>query len=589
MNLLLEKMFENRGYASSFLDNILTCNHSLPLGVKDLCLRLDAYRESQQLIVLLTDFDFDGICSGVIGYGGLSELGFNVALYKPDVTKGYGFGPDEIDDIVRQFPDVRAILTGDVGITAVKGIVYAKALGLDVFVTDHHKGVGVPQSDVIVDPCRDIDVDSYSFICGANVMYQVLRYYAEHHMTVNRGYYIEQIDRLRVFAGFGTISDSMPLYHENRPIVMDAVQICRMLFADGNEESTMHSSIPGCNEYRCMFYGLRALLMAYMEAGKITTNRDITESFFGYYVAPMFNSIKRMGGLVEYAYLVFFGGCEYANQALAYLFDLNMQRKALVADKFDFIYQVSQPWAPYIYLTDAPSGICGLLAQQIMSVTGLPTLVVHSNGDGYIGSGRSPEWLPFLQLGLPTGCSWWAAGHDVAFGFGCDNDHSLDLLVKHIEELVHQYKPADSDLELKPDFVISEFGDGDADLDISLLSNYVRSKELCRPFGSGFPTPCTEFRFASRSVTWRVIGSEQNHLKLTFQNGVNAMAFFDAEKIGAIIDPKTHDVDVNALPVEIVMYGDWDFNIFNDVVTLQFIGHIVNLGDDYKLLESEVS
>ena len=586
MNRLLERMFENRGYGSDFLDNILLCNHAIPLGVKELCDRLDEYRNTQKLIVLLTDFDFDGICSGIIGYGGLSELGFRVALYKPDVTKGYGFGPEEIDDIVSQFPDVRAILTADVGISAFKGIAYAKALGLDVFVTDHHKGDSSSKADVIVDPCRDEDENSYAYICGANVMYQVLRYYAEHYMPLNCGYYIEQIDRLRVFAGFGTISDSMPLYHENRPIVMDAVHICRMIFANG-EDSVLFSEIPGCNSYQCIFYGLRAMLMAYKEAGKIKSNKDITETFFGYYVAPMFNSIKRMGGLVENAYLVFFGSEIYAHDALEYLFDLNEQRKVLVADKLKAMLSMNQPWFPYVYLTDAPGGICGLLAQQVISLTGMPTFVVHSDGDGYSGSGRCPVWLPFLQVGLPDGCSWWAAGHDVAFGFGCDSDDSMDAMVSHLESLIQTHKPSDDDLEVKPDFVISEFGDGDADLDIPLLSNYVRSKEQCRPFGSGFASPNTEFRFAARSATWHVIGKDHNHLKIVFPNGVNAMAFSDVEKIEAIVDPNTFDVDVTSLPKEIVMHGDWEFNDFNDIITLQFIGHIVNLGDDYKVLESE--
>ena len=94
MNRLLEKTFENRGYASDFLDDILTCNHSIPFGTDILCNYLDSYRQSQDLIVLLTDFDFDGICSGVIGLAGLAELGFNVALYLPDVSKGYGFDKD---------------------------------------------------------------------------------------------------------------------------------------------------------------------------------------------------------------------------------------------------------------------------------------------------------------------------------------------------------------------------------------------------------------------------------------------------------------------------------------------------------------
>lgn len=584
MNKLLERTFENRGYTSDFLDDIFTCNHSVPLNTDVMCEKLVSFHQSQELIVLLTDFDFDGINTGIVGFAGLAELGFNVALYLPDVTKGYGFNEETIQDLVTQYPDVKCIITGDVGIGAHKGIAYAKAMGISVFVTDHHKGTGSDLADVIVDPQRVIDEKSYPYICGANVMYQVLRYYAEYYMPMC-GYYMEQIDRLRVFVGFGTISDGMPLYYENRPMVSDAIHICRMIYGDG--ASKMVDYIVGCDIYRRAFVGLYVLLKAFEDAGKIKSNEDITEDFVGYYLAPMFNSIKRMSSDVTYAYNVFFGGQTKAQECVDFLFDLNQQRKDLVAEKFAALSTYHQPWAPFVYLTDAPAGICGLLAQNVMSVTGLPAMVVYSDGNGYSGSGRCPAWFPFLDMGVYPFCGWWAAGHNPAFGFGADNDDALDRLVDFLKKQVSKLKPSAEELEFKPDFIISEFGDGDADLDVELLTNYVYSLNLCRPFGAGFPEPECEFRFAARNAHWSVIGADKNHLKLTFSNGVSVLAFFQAEKIGALIDKNTHQVNVSDLPTEIIMVGKWSFNIFNDVRTLQFMGTIMNLGEDYMLDESE--
>lgn len=593
MNRLLEKTFENRGYASDFLDDILTCNHSIPFGTDILCNYLDSYRQSQDLIVLLTDFDFDGICSGVIGLAGLAELGFNVALYLPDVSKGYGFDKDTIDDLIAKYPDVKCIMTGDVGISAYDGITYAKSLGLSVFVTDHHKEpknkVQVA-ADVVVDPNRKVDTLSYANICGANVMYQILRYYAEYHMPNDCGHYMSQIDRLRVFAGFGTISDSMPLYYENRPMVMDAIHICRMVYGDGS--SQMADMIDGCDIYRRVFVGLRELFLMYADAGKISRNADITEDFIGYYIAPMFNSIKRLNGDIFHAYNVFFGGVTNAKDSLLYLFDLNEQRKQLVQQKFAEMFLTNQPWAPYVYLTDAISGICGLLAQKVMSITGMPSFVVHSNLDkndenAYSGSGRCPSWFPFLDVGMFPNCGWVAAGHNPAFGFGCLDDDAMDRLVVFLQKQISRLKPSDEELEFRPDFVISEFNDGDADLDILLLSDYVHSLNLCRPFGAGFPEPVCEFRFSPKNVTWSVIGSDKSHLKLTFANGVTVLCFNQAVKIGALIDKKTGNANVDELPDKIIMHGKWSFNEFNDVRTLQFMGDIVNLGDEYELQEEQ--
>ena len=597
MNKLLELTFESRGYTNEFLDDIMTCNHKIPRDIPLLCTKLKEFYLSQKLIVVLTDFDLDGICAGVIGYGGLTELGFNVALYLPNVSNGYGFTRKTIDEIKADYPDVACILTGDVGISCHDAIRYAKQLGITMLITDHHKGEGSPYADVVVDPCRVVDTESYSHICGANVMYQTLRYYAEHFVEYNRGFYMEQIDRLRVFAGLGTISDSMPLYYENRPMVRDAVAISRALYDDGH--SRMMNYIQGSNIYRCIFAGLQELFLMFAEAGKIRLTEDIDETFFGYYVAPMFNSVKRMNGDISEAYYVFFGANERAKDALAYLFDLNEQRKQLVAEKLNDIVceKYLQPWKPYAYITDAPAGICGLLAQQMMLLTGLPTLVVRSTDNGYAGSGRSPVWFPFLECGLrETYCHWWAAGHNPAFGFGCPSDDAMDEAIDYIKSQVVKLKPADDDLKVVPDFVISEFDDGDVSLDLRMISYYLSERELCRPFGTGFPVPYSEFRFASKNVIWSVIGKDKSHLKLVFSNEVVVLLFNQAYKIGALIDKKTGAIDTSALPERIIVRGDWGMNHFNDINTLQFHGDWINIDDEFVIdtdedtdeMESEV-
>ena len=587
MNKLLELTFAARGYTNEFLDDIVSCNHKIPRDIPLLCSKLKEFQLSQQRIVVLTDFDLDGICSGVIGYGGLSELGFNVALFLPDVSEGYGFTPATIDKIKADYPDVACILTGDVGISCYDAIKYAKQLGITMLITDHHQGEGSPDADVVVDPCRSVDTESYPHICGANVMYQTLRYYAEHFVEYNRGFYMEQIDRLRVFAGLGTISDSMPLYYENRPMVRDAVDLCRALYDDG--QSRMMNYITGTNTYRCIFAGLQEMFLMFAEAGKIQTTESIDETFFGYYVAPMFNSIKRMNGDISEAYYVFFGANDRAKEALAYLFDLNEQRKAMVAEKLSDILndKFLQPWKPYAYVTDAPAGICGLLAQQMMLITGLPTLVVHTDGDGYSGSGRSPVWFPFLECGLRDDRRWWAAGHNPAFGFGCSSDDDMDEAVAHISAQVDKLKPSDEDLKFVPDFVISEFDDGNVDLDVRMIKYYLLERELCRPFGTGFPVPQSEFHFASKSVIWSVIGKDKSHLKLVFPNDVVVLLFNQAYKIGALIDKKTGNIDVSVLPERVIVRGDWGMNHFNEIDTLQFHGEWLNIDDEFVLDEDD--
>ena len=114
-------------------------------------------------------------------------------------------------------------------------------------------------------------------------------------------------------------------------------------------------------------------------------------------------------------------------------------------------------------------------------------------------------------------------------------------------------KPADDDLKVVPDFVISEFNDGDVSLDLRMISYYLSERELCRPFGTGFPAPYSEFRFASKNVIWSVIGKDKSHLKLVFSNDVVVLLFNQAYKIGALIDKKTGAIDTSALPERITV------------------------------------
>ncbi len=581
---LIKKVFENRGYTSEFLEGLAVCNHTLPKNVPDLCFSLKEYHDEQKLLVLFTDFDFDGLNCSIVGFAGLVELGFQVAIYLPDVSSGYGFGPSDVDAILEQYPTACGILTGDVGISMFEGIAHARELGLDVFLTDHHSPsvntngeVEVPAANVIVNPrCDEPSYGSFGAICGANVMYQVLRYYAEHHTGILSGFYIEQIDRLRVFAGFGTISDSMPLYNENRRLVRDCVSICRMIYNDGLDSMLSHFS--GTDTYRMVFFGLHWLLCHFAEAGKITTSEDIDEQFIAYYISPTFNSIKRMDGIVTDAYGIFFGGEQESDACISRLFELNQQRKDLVAEKLEDIMTQKQPYAPYLYITDAPGGICGLLAQNILTSTGLPTFVVAKQEDGsYKGSGRCPEWFPFLQLGLDNKQRWWAAGHDVAFGFGLNDRKTIRTFIKTLESRIDKVKPTDDELEFKPDFFVSSFGDGDMTIDIDELSHYVYDLERYRPFGNGFPMPKGKLKFRPQGAVWSVIGKEQNHVKVQLPDGLVILLFFHAPYFSGVTKKDKYDrlmIDADMLPEQIEVLGNFSFNEYKDTKTLQFLGDV---------------
>ena len=107
---------------------------------------LKEIKEKNQMIVVYTDYDADGITGGAILWETLYLLGFKVMPYVPHRKReGYGFSKTGIDNVKKQF-NPALIISVDHGITKVEEIKYAVSLGMKIIVTDHHlKGDKIPK------------------------------------------------------------------------------------------------------------------------------------------------------------------------------------------------------------------------------------------------------------------------------------------------------------------------------------------------------------------------------------------------------------------------------------------------------------
>lgn len=555
-NMLLEKMFRNRGYTSDFIANIESCSRNRMQDLDVLCDRLKAVHDSGRLLTLLTDFDMDGIMCAVEGFAGFAELGFRVTLFRPDPTRGYGFDPKSAGLLLTQAPDTDAVLTADVGITAHRGLQALRSCGIEIFVTDHHlPEAQLPPADVVVDPHLATDTYEFPHICGAHVLYQVLQRYADRFCDRHTQ---EQVRRLRVFAGIGTISDGMPLLHENRQLVRDAVSIARLVYASNSDFVVQH--IMGCDIYRRAFRGLYAMLRLFASVDKISGPMDIDEDFFGYYLAPSFNSVKRIGTDMRQALDVFFGSDP--DGAASALYQLNNERKVMVSEYFERMLADYQPYAPYIYFSEAPGGILGLLAQHVMERTGEPAICIRTD-DTIHGSGRSPSWYPFLERTMAVGA--FAAGHNAAFGVGFSGERDIKRLYAYLSSDVAAVRALqDPSLFVRrPDFVIAHDGSGDTVIDIVLFLEYMEEIQKLSPFGPGFEKPDILLKFRPEEGDWRVMGSTRQHLKVTLSHGFEVLLWNQA----SMADDPPLDGDGYCR-----VWGHLDQGEFRGVHTVQFVG-----------------
>src|SRR3989339_1582306 len=111
---------------------------------------LESIKEKNQMIVVYTDYDADGITGGAILWETLHLLGFKVMPYVPHrKLEGYGFSKTGIDNVKSKF-DPALIISVDHGITKVEEIEYAVTLGIKIIVTDHHlKGEKIPKAEAV--------------------------------------------------------------------------------------------------------------------------------------------------------------------------------------------------------------------------------------------------------------------------------------------------------------------------------------------------------------------------------------------------------------------------------------------------------
>lgn len=567
MNILIQKTFERRKYTPEFLYAIEDPSYGQLRDIDTLAVELKDIHDRGDKLVVYPDFDMDGLSAGSCGYAGFAELGFNVGLYIPDPCDGYGIKPNSIDDVIRQHPDVKCIITCDTGIDCDAAAARAKELGIRMFITDHHKQYhdNTPV-DVIVDPMRMDEEYSHPAICGAFVMYQVLQSYADLYCN---SFVRDQIRRLRVFAGFGTVSDTMPVLYENRQLVRDAVDICRLIYGDGGKGSI--SAIPGHPVYRRAFWGIYDMLKVFEDNGVISGQNDINEDFFGFYLAPAVNSVKRMDGDMVRAFSVFFGNDR--RDDMTYLCHLNAARKQAVADAINKMNAIDQPYAPYIYYVDANPGIIGLIAQKLMTSDG-PVVVLTQNREngGYHGSGRSPEWYACATK-LSDRIAH-VGGHEGAFGCSVASNEELKALYDFFVEDVPAVRSTVDITEIESDYIITTDRTGDVGLDMDVFDDYLQQIDSYRPFGKGFPMPVGKVVFSNRDIMMinpkkkmsgvEAFGGAKQHLKIHLANGFDIICWNQAYLIKQFDAFTTHSV-----------IGKLKYSEFRGVKSIIFDGQLV--------------
>lgn len=549
---LFALLCQRRGWSDEALAALEVADHEPLKDLDTMVTALHMIKQSRRQITIAPDFDMDGIASGVLGYAGLKELGFDVNLHVPDYKRGHDLRPEDIDEIAENHPGTSVLLTCDGGVNSHEGIAAARAKGWMTLVTDHHQELEPGSTaDITVDPCRLDETYALRGICGAHVLYQVLHSYAITHAPEK----LWSIGLLRVFAGLGTVSDVMPLIYENRKLVRESLSVARLLYTPapktiegrwGMEPDfdkidiskatllqllNIESHAP---EFISVFEGFALMLKAFGQAGKIKDIDNINEGFYGFYAAPAMNSPRRTGAPLDDCFTVFTASDhEVKLEAMHRVITNNDKRKELREIHVAQLIEGNQPLAPWVFFSDAPSGMLGLLANEMMALTGNPAIVLNppaSEDAPVSGSARAPGWFEMITT-LDNVEGMFAIGHQQACGVKLASARSLPLLVSTISQAATTIRVSNPEL-LKPDsdLVLGQSADCDAKLtDVEPLMELVRRVETLRPFGHEFTEPMFEIIFDPNTGRLDKMGSEKQHLRLVTREGMALLWWNAAE------------------------------------------------------------
>lgn len=587
-NAILRKHFEKCGFDDEFFRTYETFTDDELKDIDKLCDRLHSLKTNNEKIVIYTDFDVDGIMSSVVAYAGLSELKFNVALHKPDPSKGYGFRTSDIDDIVNLYPDVSAIFTGDVGISCNETVDYAKSKGISVLVTDHHIGEAPLNADATVNPNQVGETYDHNYICGSYVIYHILEHYCKKYCEP---VVLADIYRLQLFAGIATISDVMPLVYENRQLVRNSVSLARYYYNYQLNDNNTFAPVVNSPVYTQAFVGMKKLLDYFTGLRKIKKTEDIDEQFYGFYLVPFLNSCKRMSGNMSGIYDIFFSPYVYPAESfpnmscvtngIRYIECLSNKRKELTAkyfvslcdEKQQGLTDASDHMQCEVYITDASCGLLGVLASKLMSLSGLPTFVVNKNEDGsYTGSGRNPSWLDIRTKLAERGINITCAGHNEAFGvFIADDDALAKYKIFFNDYIIPEYIARSLGEQTSLDIRVAHKGCCNCDFvsDNVLIKEYLDEMKLYKPYGHNFPAPHFEYclKLDPDFVTEKMFGHDNEHIKLITDEGIEILLFgyaLDYEIIKQMNEGKNYVLVCSG----VFVYDDFD-NLEYD--TINFI------------------
>ena len=488
-----------------------------PFLMKDMDIAVDRLNDAmgrKERILVYGDYDVDGCTAVALVYKFLQQFYSNIDYYIPDrYDEGYGVSKKGIDFAYQT--GVKLIIILDCGIKAIQEIEYAKSLGIDFIICDHHVPDDVmPPAVAILNPKRPDDSFPFKHLCGCGVGFKFMQAFAK-----NNNIPFSRLIPLLDFCAVSIAADIVPVVDENRILAFHGLKLLNT-----NPSIGLKSIIDIC--------GLNG--------------RELSMSDIVFKIGPRINASGRMENgklsvdlLVERDYSSALRMARHINEYNEQRKDIDKQMTEEANGIVSRLESMKHNSSIVLYDEGWKKVVIGIVASRLTEIYFRPTVVLTRDGDMATGSARSVTGFDIYSaikscrdLLLNFGGHTYAAGLTLRW----------DKVREFRDRFQHYVEEHISPQQTEPTLNI------DAEIDFKDITKHLQA-DLKRfsPFG-----PCNQKPiFCTNRVydygTSKVVGREQEHIKLELVDSksstvLNGIAFGQSAAARYIKSKRSFDI-----------------------------------------------
>lgn len=461
---LVERILEKRNLIESNMEKFLNpelLDFKNPFDFENMDKIIDKIIEVHQTagrIFIYGDYDVDGISGTSFLVRFFREINYDVDYYIPNRSESeYGVSRENIDYFYKN--NGKLVITVDTGYNTMEDVKYARSLGMDVIVTDHHKTVKESFDDEILYLNPKLS-QNYKFksLSGAGVAFKLAQGICI-RLNLDMGLIYKYLDIVMI----GTIADVVPMIDENRIIIKNGLKIIK------------NTKVKGLG-----------YLLNYLRLNR----KDVTTTDVSYYISPLINSLGRVGtSKVGADFFIKEDDFDLYN-IIEDMKTLNKERRNL--EKFIYDDAMKKIHRTGLDIREVPvlilsspkwhSGVIGVVSSRLSLKFNKPVILIAFEGEYGKASCRSVANISIFNLLADVKHLLVRyGGHDLAAGFVIHKNKLNDLK----EYLINNTPKIENKLAVTKNNDLIEY---DFDISIDEIDSEIfKFLEIMGPFGSQNP------------------------------------------------------------------------------------------------------